>query len=108
VEENGAIQFEIKATVKLQKGEFIRAGYSANADIVLARKDNVMAIPESLLQFKDSIAFVEVETKPQVFEKRNIKTGLSDGLNIEIVSGLKKTDKIKVLNAAPAPGTEKK
>lgn len=96
-EENGAIQFEIKADVKLKANSFIRAGYSANADIVLERKDSVMVIPESLIKFEkegDS-AYVEVETQPQVFEKRYIKTGLSDGVNIEVKDGVKKEDKIK-------------
>jgi len=94
--ENGAVQFEIKADVMLKPDQFIRAGYSANADIVLQRVDQVMAIKESLLQFEGDSAFVEVETSPQVFEKRLIKTGLSDGINIQIISGLKKNDKIKV------------
>lgn len=96
-EENGAIQFEIKADVKLKENSFIRAGYSANADIVLDRKDSVMVIPESLIQFEkegDS-AYVEIETKPQVFEKRYIKTGLSDGVNIEVKEGVGIKDKIK-------------
>ena len=96
-EENGAIQFEIKADVKLKDNSFIRAGYSANADIVLDRKDSVMVIPESLIKFEkegDS-AYVEVEIQPQVFEKRYIKTGLSDGVNIEIKEGIKKEDKLK-------------
>ena len=96
-EENGAIQFEIKADVKLKENSFIRAGYSANADIVLDRKDSVMVIPESLIKFEkegDS-AYVEVEIKPQVFEKRYIKTGLSDGVNIEIKEGIIKEDKLK-------------
>jgi len=96
-EENGAIQFEIKANVKLKKNSFIRAGYSANADIVLDRRDSVMVIPESLIKFGklgDS-AYVEIETKPQVFEKRYINTGLSDGVNIEIKDGIKKEDKLK-------------
>jgi HlyD family secretion protein len=97
-EENGAVQFEIKAKVKLSQGSFIRAGYSANANIVLERRDSVMAISEALVKFdqdkKDS-AYVEVETSPQVFEKRYIKTGLSDGINIEVLNGLKKEDKIK-------------
>lgn len=96
-EENGAIQFEIKADVKLKKNSFIRAGYSANADIVLDRKDSVMVIPESLIQFEkegDS-AYVEIETQPQVFEKRYIKTGLSDGVNIEVKEGVGIKDKIK-------------
>ncbi len=96
-EENGAIQFEIKADVKLKNNSFIRAGYSANADIVLDRKDSVMVIPESLIKFEkqgDS-AYVEIETQPQIFEKRYIKTGLSDGVNIEIKEGLGISDKLK-------------
>ncbi len=91
-EENGAIQFEIKANVKLKNNNFIRAGYSANADIVLDRRDSVMVIPESLIQFEKSgdSAFVEVEKQPQVFDKRYIKTGLSDGVNIEVKEGITK------------------
>jgi len=97
VEENGAIQFEIQADVKLKRDQFIRSGYSANADIVLERADSVLAIPEGLLLFEgDSITYVEVETAPKVFKKQIIKTGLSDGLNIQVLSGLKKGTKIKV------------
>lgn len=98
VKDNGAIQFEIKAQVKLNDTVFIRAGYSANADIVLQRANNVMAISESLLQFEGSKVYVEVEKSPQVFEKRTIVTGLSDGIYIEVLEGLTKTDKIKVWN----------
>jgi HlyD family secretion protein len=96
IEENGAIQFEIKAAVELNKDYFVRAGYSANADIVLSKKDSVLAVKESLLLFEDDSVFVEVETDLQVYEKRFIEVGLSDGINIEILSGLKKEDKIKV------------
>lgn len=95
VEENGAIQFEIKAAAELKKDQFVRAGYSANADIVLERADSVMAIQESLIKFEGDSVYVEVETEPQIFEKRYIKTGLSDGINIQVVEGLKKEDKIK-------------
>jgi HlyD family secretion protein len=109
-EENGAIQFEIKANVKLKENNFIRAGYSANADIVLDRRDSVMVIPESLIQFEKSgdSAFVEIEKQPQVFDKRYIKTGLSDGVNIEIKEGITKDDKIKgaKIEAKPAPKKE--
>ncbi len=98
VEENGAIQFEIKAAVDLIDTVFVRAGYSANADIVLDKRDSVLAISEALLQFENDSAFVEVETQPQTFEKRFIETGLSDGINIEVVDGLSKEDKIKKLN----------
>ena len=95
VEENGAIQFEIKANIELQKDHFIRSGYSANAAVVLARADSVMAIPESLLQFENDSVYVEVETAPQTFEKKFIETGISDGINVEVVSGLSMEDKIK-------------
>jgi HlyD family secretion protein len=97
-EVNGAVQFEIKADVKLRNDRFIRAGYSANANIVLKRADSVLAVSESLLKFKDDTIYVEVETEPQVFEKRFIKTGLSDGINIEVLEGLSKDDKIKKQN----------
>jgi HlyD family secretion protein len=98
VEENGAIQFEIKAAVNLIDTVFVRAGYSANADIVLDKRDSVLTISEALLQFENDTAFVEIETEPQTFEKRRIETGLSDGINIEVLSGLTKDDKIKKLN----------
>lgn len=99
VEENGAIQFEIKAAIELRADYFIRAGYSANANIVLDHRDSVLAISESLLQFEEDSdsMFVEVEVAPQEFEKRYVKTGLSDGINIEILEGLSKEDKIKVV-----------
>ncbi len=95
IEENGAIQFEIKAAVTLKELTFVRAGYSANADIVLDRVDSVMVIQESLLKFENDSIYVEVETEPQIFEKRYIETGLSDGINIEVISGLSMEDKIK-------------
>ncbi|MDB4286289.1 efflux RND transporter periplasmic adaptor subunit, partial [bacterium] len=95
MEENGAIQFEIRAAMTLKKDFFIRANYSANADIVLARVDSVLAINEGLIQFEGERAYVEVEVTDQVFEKKFIETGLSDGIKIEITSGLSKEDKIK-------------
>ncbi|HXB39434.1 MAG TPA: efflux RND transporter periplasmic adaptor subunit [Bacteroidia bacterium] len=97
VAENGAIQFLIRASLGKQKNStFLRAAYSASADIILAKKDKTMAIPESVLQFEKDKPFVEVEKNPGVFEKRFIKTGLSDGIYIEVLEGLKKTDKIKL------------
>jgi HlyD family secretion protein len=95
-EENGAIQFEIRAAVSLKDSMFIRANYSANADIVLERADSVLSIEESLLKFDHDSAYVEIETStPQVFEKRYIKTGLSDGIIIQVKEGLTKESKIK-------------
>jgi HlyD family secretion protein len=96
VEQDGAIQFEIKAAMKLKPGSFIRAGYSANADIVLDRRDSVLTIPESVLKFEKDKPYVEIETNtPQVFTKQFIKTGLSDGINIEVLSGVDKKSKLK-------------
>lgn len=95
VEDKGAIKFEIKAAITLKDSVFIRSGYSANADIVLDKRDSVLAIPESLITFSKDSAFVEVETAPQTFEKRYIKTGLSDGINIEVLSGIDSTAKLK-------------
>lgn len=103
VEENGAIQFEIRAAVELKKNQFIRSGYSANADIVLDKRDNVLAIQESLLKFNGDTAWVEIEKAPQSFEKRVIKTGLSDGLNVEVLSGITEKDKIKIQSAPVTP-----
>jgi HlyD family secretion protein len=95
-EESGAIQFEIRAAVKLQKNMFIRSGYSANADIVLDRRDSVLVVAEKVLQFSGDSIFVEVEKGSQIFEKRHVKTGLSDGINIEILEGVVSEEKIKV------------
>lgn len=101
VTENGAIQFEIRAQVALDSAQFLRAGYSANADIVLARRDSVLSIPEALLQFnEDQTPFVEVETGPQIFEKRAVKLGLSNGLTVEILDGLTAEDRVKIWNRA--------
>ena len=99
VEENGAIQFEIKANVELKSDQFIRAGYSANASIVLEKTmGEVLSIQESLIIFKGDSTFVEIEVAPQQFEKKQIETGISDGINIEVVSGISKDDKIKLLS----------
>lgn len=107
VEEDGAIQFEIKAAVKLKEDQFIRAGYSANADIVLDRRDQVVAISESLLQFDGDSAYVEVEIGEQEYQKIYIETGLSDGINIELLGGIDAGAKLKIWNRAiqgPADG----
>lgn len=100
-EENGAIQFEIKGTLKKQDSVFIRAGLSANASIILARADSVLALKEALVQFDDDTKkpFVEVETSEQQFERRDIELGVSDGIFVEVKSGLALEDKVKVWNA---------
>jgi HlyD family secretion protein len=100
VKENGAIQFLIKAKMNLKEGSFIRAGYSATADIVLDRKDSVLAVSEALLQFEgEDKPYVEVETAPQTFTKKYVKLGLSDGIHIEVLEGITAADKIKDPNS---------
>ncbi|NQV53721.1 MAG: efflux RND transporter periplasmic adaptor subunit [Flavobacteriales bacterium] len=96
IEEEGAIKFEIEAAVKTDTNHFIRAGYSANANVVLERVDEVLSIDEGLITFEEDKTFVEVETEEQKFEKREIQTGISDGIFIQITSGLTSEDKVKV------------
>ncbi|MDA9316286.1 efflux RND transporter periplasmic adaptor subunit [Polaribacter sp.] len=101
-EEGGAVQFKIKADVTLDDKYFIRAGYSANADIVLEKRDSVLSIKEALLKFdrKTEEPYVEVQTEEGKFEKRTLKLGTSDGVNIEVLEGVTLEDKIKVWNKA--------
>ena len=96
-EESGAIMFEMKAAVKVPKDVFVRAGYSANAEIVFSKSDRVITIPESCIEFGGDTAFVYVMTKkePQTFVKKQVKIGLSDGVKIEVKSGLTLKDKIR-------------
>ena len=98
VEESGAIQFEIKAAVILEEGQFLRAGYSANAEVVLDKRVEVLTLSEMLVQYEGSSPYVEVETVPNTFEKRTVELGLSDGLSVEILSGITADDRIKVWN----------
>jgi len=99
-EENGAIQFEIKGTLNKKDTTFIRAGLSANASIILARADSVLALKEALIQFDSDSKdpYVEVETSEQKFERKDIELGVSDGIYVEVKSGISNTDKIKVWN----------
>lgn len=96
VEENGAIQFEIRAAVKLKEGQSLRSGYSANADIELERRDSVLSVPESIVTFntKGDSAFVEVKNG-EGWKKTHIKTGLSDGINLEVLEGVDATIELK-------------
>ncbi len=99
-EENGAVQFKIKADVTLDKNIFVRAGYSANAEIVLEQKDSVLSIKEALLQFdkKTEKPYVEVKVGDGKYERKDVEIGLSDGINAELISGVTEKDEIKVWN----------
>ncbi|MBA6152260.1 efflux RND transporter periplasmic adaptor subunit [Gelidibacter maritimus] len=100
VVENGAIQFEIKGTLKSIDSTFIRAGLSANASIILDRADAVLAINEALVQFDPQTQkpFVEVMVADQKFERRDLELGISDGIFVQVKSGINKSVKIKVWN----------
>ena len=98
VESNGTNQFEIKAAVKLTEGGKIRAGYSANAEIVLAKAEKVLCIPESSIEFSGDSTFVYVikgEGKNKTYNRTYVETGLSDGVNIEIKKGVTAKDKVR-------------
>jgi HlyD family secretion protein len=103
VESNGANQFEIKAAVSVPAASSasapaLRSGYSANAEIVLARAQNVLTIPESAIEFQGDSTFVYIvksdSPKPE-YERRAVTTGLSDGVNIEIKKGLTAKDRVR-------------
>ena len=99
-EEGGAVQFKIEAELALDDDTFVRAGYSANGALVVNSKSDVMVIPEAVLQFdrKTQQPYVEIEISDQNFERREIETGLSDGIKVEILSGVEMTDNIKIWN----------
>jgi HlyD family secretion protein len=88
-ESNGANQFQIKAAIIPCHTHTIRAGYSANAEIVLQEAKGVLSVPESALEFSADSVFVYLMGEPQVFERIPITTGMSDGINIQVLSGLK-------------------
>lgn len=97
-ENNGANQFEIKAAVSVPDGNRIRSGYSANAEIVLEKAAKVLSVPESAIEFEGSDAYVYVikgTGDSKTYERRKVTTGLSDGINIEIKSGITVKDKVR-------------
>ena len=108
VQTGGANQFEIKAAIRIPKNINIRSGYSANGKIVLATAKHTLTIPEAGLNYEEEQAFVYVvkdSTDGKInYERRNIQTGISDGLNIEIKKGLKQNDKIRGIEKTDEEG----
>ena len=94
--DQGTIQFQVKASVSLREDFFIRAGYSANAEIVLEQRIDVLAIDEGLVLFEEGGQFVEIELGDQNFEKRAVSLGLSDGIRVEVLKGVAENDQIKI------------
>jgi HlyD family secretion protein len=100
VEQNGANQFEIKAAVRVPDSVTIRAGYSANAEIVLAREHHALTVPESTIEFSGDSTFVYVLTDSvplQVFHRQRVQVGISDGVNIAVKSGLTGSERLRGL-----------
>ena len=97
VETNGTNQFEIEAALRDSSGTRIRSGYSANAEIILDQALQVIAIPEGCIEFNGDSTFVYIlkQEVPQQFERRQVITGVSDGIKIEVKSGLNKNDRIR-------------
>ncbi len=87
-ESNGANQFQIKAAIVPCETHTIRAGYSANAEIVLQEVKDALSVPESALEFSGDSVFVYLMGEPQVFSRIPVTTGMSDGINIQVLSGL--------------------
>lgn len=96
---DGAIQFVIKAALEQgkqqSKDHFIRAGYSANAAIVLDKRDKVLTVEEKLVEYEKDLSYVYVQVDSQRFEKRPIKLGLSDGIKAEVLSGITDKDQLR-------------
>jgi HlyD family secretion protein len=111
VAKDGTIQFEVRARLELLPGVLLRANYSANADIILEKHDHVLAIAENLVKYENDKPFVEVEKSPQVFERRPVTLGLSDSIDVEVVSGVDATATLKVqdgTDVAPPPAPKSK
>lgn len=94
--EEGTVKFEIKAAITPDHDAFLRAGYSASGDIILEKRDDVLSIQERDVIFRGDTTFVEIETGEQQYEKKQVELGLSDGIRIQVLNGLKEDTRIKV------------
>jgi len=99
-EDNGVVLFEVKAAARIPADVFVRAGYSANANIVIENREGVLTLPESTVEFDEGKSYVYVltsseESEEQTFDKREITIGLSDGIRVEILSGITADDKVR-------------
>ena len=98
VQSNGANQFEIKASVTIKDSVQMRSGYSANAEIVLAEAKDVISVPESAIEFEGDSTFVYVvqgDGDKKTYVRTHVETGLSDGVKIEIKTGLTEKDMVR-------------
>ncbi|MEM9916952.1 MAG: efflux RND transporter periplasmic adaptor subunit [Bacteroidota bacterium] len=96
--DEGTVKFKVRAAMKGDGETFLRAGYSANGDIILDRRDDVVVVKERDVIFKGDTTYVEIKMGDGAFERKEVKLGLSDGINIEVVSGMDTTTVLKVLS----------
>ena len=98
-EVDNVVMFEIEADLEIPDSISVRAGYSANAKIITEKRDSVMTIEESCVKFAGDTSYVEIfkgmDKKEQLFERKDIKIGMSDGVYIEVLEGLAEDDKVK-------------
>ena len=101
-DESGTIKFPIEGDVFNPNNEYIRAGFSANGEIVLSSQKNALLLDESLIQYEKDKGtdkpFVEVKKPNGSFKKTYVKLGASDGINVQILSGIDKNADVKVWN----------
>lgn len=99
-EESGTIKFNVEGNVTNPKGEYIRAGFSANGEVLLSSQKNALLLDESLIQYDkgNNKSFVEVKQPNGSFKKTYVKLGASDGINVQILSGIDKNADVKVWN----------
>ena len=99
-EESGTIKFAVEGDVYNKTGEYIRAGFSANGEILLSSQKNALLLDESLIQYEkgNNKAFVEVKQPNGSFKKVYVKLGASDGINVQVLSGIDKNAEVKVWN----------
>ena len=96
-ESSGANTFELKAALEVPEGVSLRAGYSANASVTLNSAIDVLTVPESVVEFAGDSTFVYclTDSVPQKFDRTAIETGLGDGVNIEVKSGIDKDARLR-------------
>jgi HlyD family secretion protein len=91
---DNATVFPIEISIPKTSNSVLRAGYSANANVIIQKKDSVLTIPERVVTFRNDSSFVKLPMGPGKEEERCIKTGLSDAINIEVLEGLKEGDEV--------------
>jgi HlyD family secretion protein len=89
---DGATMFDVEIDIDQMGKKLLRAGYSANADVIINKREDIILVPERLVTITDSVRTVEIKDSLGAIISRDIETGLSDGINIEVLAGLQVGD----------------